>query len=60
MDNFEDNFEDNEEDNINEYDKFMDFCFLVHRDLKKFINENALPLLENLDISDFKTFVDEF
>jgi hypothetical protein len=59
MDN--ENQEDNEIENENKDDHeiFIQCCILLHRDLKTYINENSLPLLEKMSMNSLEEFVDE-
>lgn len=52
--------ENNEDDqDRDENEIFIDCCLKIHRDLKAYISENSLPLLENLTMNSLEEFVDE-
>ena len=60
MENNENEIEDeNEDENKDDREIFIQCCILLHRDLKTYINENSLPLLENMSMNSLEEFVDE-
>lgn len=55
----ENNENEIEDENKNDREIFIQCCLLLHRDLKTYINENSLPLLENMSMNSLEEFVDE-
>jgi hypothetical protein len=48
-----------ENENKDDHEVFIQCCILLHRDLKTYINENSLPLLEKMSMNSLEEFVDE-
>lgn len=59
MDNENEIENDIEDENKDDHEIFIQCCIMLHRDLKTYINENSLPLLENMSMNSLEEFVDE-